>query len=319
MALLRTRLAVLGSAVAFAAGVFLPAQSAGAAPSAAQRLEWVALGDSYTAGAIKAAGDTFEVPRDGCERTDQAYPQIIDSDLGSLVGLTNVSCGNATIENVHVREQEPIGHHLPPFSTDPDYPFPPVPPQIDAVAPDTDLVTVGVGGNTLGFGEIIFNCLQVGQGSGGVGTPCRDELADSIPERLEKVSSEYGDMLDAIHRRAPFARVLTVGYPTIVPQDTGKCRYNDWEQFASITRDDLDWLRTDVLEPLNAVIEQATHQYGDAFVDLYRSSHNHSVCDAGKWVEGIFTSFPNEPALVHPNAQGHQNAARHVEDAILGA
>ncbi|MET7764934.1 SGNH/GDSL hydrolase family protein [Streptomyces sp. NPDC005393] len=317
MAHIRTRLAVVGSVVALAAGAFLPAQSAGATPSAAPRLEWVALGDSYTAGAIKAAGDTFEVPRDGCERTDQSYPQIVDRDLGSLVQLTNVSCGNATIENVSFRSQEPIGHHLPPFSEDPDYPFPPVPPQSEAVAPDTDVVTVGAGGNTLGFGEILFNCLQLDQGSGGVGTPCRDELADSIPERLAKVSTEYGDMLGAIHARGPSAKVLSVGNPTIVPQDTGKCRYNDWEQFASITRGDLDWLRTDVLEPLNAVIEQATHEHGDTFVDLYHSSRRHSVCDAGKWVEGIFTTFPTEPAMVHPNAMGHQNAAAHIEEAIL--
>lgn len=29
--------------------------------------------------------------------------------------------------------------------------------------------------------------------------------------------------------------------------DTSKCRYNDLEQFASITLGDLDWLRDDVV------------------------------------------------------------------------
>ncbi|CAL9498272.1 hypothetical protein SUDANB105_03360 [Streptomyces sp. enrichment culture] len=53
-------------------------------------------GDSYTAGVILAPGNTFEVPHDGCERTDRSYPQVIDRDLYGLFELTNVSCGAAT-------------------------------------------------------------------------------------------------------------------------------------------------------------------------------------------------------------------------------
>jgi hypothetical protein len=316
---LRTRLAVLGSAAALAAAALVPVQLAGATPAAAAAYDWVALGDSYTAGVIPAAGDVFEVPRDGCERTDLSYPQVIDRDLGSLIDLTNVSCGAATIEDVTFNAQYPIGRHLPPFSEDPDYPFPPVPPQSEAVSPGTDVVTVGVGGNTLGFAEILFTCLQLGDGSGGVGTPCRDDLADDIPARLTKVGQDYDDMLATLRERAPNTKIVNVGYPTVIPEDTSKCRYNDWEQFASITPGDLDWLRDDVLKPLNATIEKTAGEHGDAFVDLAPSSQNHSVCDAGRWVEGVFTAFPDELAFVHPNAKGHKNAADEVSVAILNA
>ncbi|WP_405700087.1 SGNH/GDSL hydrolase family protein [Streptomyces sp. NBC_00069] len=317
---MRTRLAVLCSATALAAGALAPAQLAGATPAAAAAAyDWVALGDSYTAGVIPAAGEIFEVPRDGCERTDLSYPQVIDRDLGSLIDLTNVSCGAATIEDVTFNAQQPIGRHLPPFSEDPDYPFAPVPPQSEAVNPGTDVVTVGVGGNTLGFAEILFTCLQLGSGTGGVGTPCRDDLADNIPGRLAKVSEDYDVMLATLHERAPHAKIINVGYPTVIPQDASKCRYNDLEQFGSITQGDLDWLRDDVLGPLNATIEKAAGEYGDAFVDLAPSTRNHSVCDAGKWVEGLFTRVPDEVAFVHPNAKGHKNAADQVSTAILHA
>ncbi|MEU1943559.1 SGNH/GDSL hydrolase family protein [Streptomyces sp. NPDC020125] len=321
MARSRTRLAMLGSAAVLVACALAPTQLAGAQPAAAAAAyQWAALGDSYTAGVIPAAGDTFEVPRDGCERTDQSYPQVIDHDLGSLFELTNVSCGAATIENVTFRAQEPIGRHLPPFSEDPDYPFPAVPPQSAAVDPGTDVVTVGAGGNTLGFADILFQCLQLGAGSGGVGTPCRDDLAGDIPSRLNKTSRDYDEMLTALHERAPHAKILAVGYPTVIPKDTSKCRYNDLEQFASITPGDLDWLRQDVMEPLNKVIEKSVATHDAArFVDLYDSSQNHSVCDTGKWVEGIFTRVPDQPALVHPNARGHRNAADHVTAAMLDA
>ncbi|WEP00668.1 SGNH/GDSL hydrolase family protein (plasmid) [Streptomyces sp. FXJ1.172] len=319
MARFRTRLALLGSAAALAAGTLVPAQFAGAQPAAAADRQWVALGDSYTAGVIPAAGEVFEYPRDGCERTDQSYPQVIDRDLGSLFDLHNVSCGAATIENVTDEAQEPIGRHLPPISEDPDYPFPAVPPQSAAVSANTDVITVGVGGNTLGFAGILLKCQELGQGSGGVGTPCKDALAAGIPARLNKVSKEYDRMLTVLHERAPHAKILTVGYPTIVPKDTSKCRYNDLTQFGSVTKGDLDWLRQDVLEPLNKTIEKSTGtQEAASFVDLYDSSQDHSVCDAGKWVEGIITP-PDQLSFVHPNARGHRNAADHIEEAMLNA
>ncbi|MEH0422691.1 SGNH/GDSL hydrolase family protein [Streptomyces sp. B21-083] len=319
MTTFRTRLALLGPVAALAAATLAPVQLAGAQPAAAADRQWVALGDSYTAGVIPAAGDTFEVPRDGCERTDRSYPQVIDRELGGLFELTNVSCGAATIENITFRAQEPIGRHLPPFSEDPDYPFPPVPPQSAAVHEGTDVITVGVGGNTLGFADILLKCLELGQGGGGVGTPCKDDLAGAIPGRLNKVSGDYDEMLEVLHERAPHAKILAVGYPTVIPKDTSKCRYNDLEQFASITQGDLDWLRTDVLEPLNQVIEKSAGALDAArFVNLYASSHNHSVCDSGKWVEGII-SPPAQMSLVHPNALGHRNAADHIEAAMLDA
>ncbi len=122
--------------------------ASGARPGQAG-LAWTALGDSYTAGAIPAAGEEFEHPRDGCVRTTDSYPEVIARDLGPLISLKNVSCGNATIENITTVGQFPIGHQIPPISTDPDYPFPQVPVQLRAVNINTRLVTVGIGGNSL--------------------------------------------------------------------------------------------------------------------------------------------------------------------------
>ncbi|MFJ4807876.1 SGNH/GDSL hydrolase family protein [Streptomyces longwoodensis] len=320
MARLRTRLALLGSAAALAAGALLPAQFAGAqAAAAAGSKQWVALGDSYTAGVIQAAGNTFEVPRDGCERTDRSYPQVIDRDLGAFFELTNVSCGAATIDDITDTPQHPIGRHLPPISEDPDYPFPAVPPQSEAVGADTDVITVGAGGNTLGFADLVMKCSQLGGESDGKGTPCKDALGAGIPARLTKVRQDYDRMLEVLHERAPHAKILAVGYPTIVPRDASKCSYGDLTQFGTITQGDLDWLREDVLKPLNKAIDNSTGtQDAAGFVDLYTPSQNHSVCDDSKWVEGVVT-LPDQLSFVHPNALGHRNAADHVEEAMLNA
>ncbi|MEU1489803.1 SGNH/GDSL hydrolase family protein [Streptomyces sp. NPDC005776] len=318
MARFRTRLALLGSAVALTAGATLPSQLAGAQPaSAAEEKQWVALGDSYTAGVIQAAGNTFEVPRDGCERTELSYPQVIARDLDALFELVNVSCGAATIEDITDTAQSPIGRHLPPYSQDPDYPFPNVAPQSEAVGPDTDVITVGAGGNTLGFAELLIECLQMGGEGGEKGTPCKDALAGGIPARLTRVRQDYDRMLTVLHERAPKAKILAVGYPTVIPSDVSKCSYGDLTEFHTITQGDLAWLRKDVLEPLNKAINASTGtQNAASFVDLYTSSKNHSVCDDNKWVEGIVT-LPDQFSVVHPNALGHRNAADHVEEALL--
>ncbi|GAA0613316.1 SGNH/GDSL hydrolase family protein [Streptomyces crystallinus] len=324
MARFRTRLALLGSAAALAAGALLPAQFAGAqSAAAAADFQWVALGDSYTAGVIRAAGDPIDYPRDGCERTDKSYPQVIDYDLYGLFDLKNVSCGAATIANVTDTPQHPIGRHFPPYIEDPDYPFPAVPPQSEAVDSDTDVVTVGVGGNTLGFAGLLDKCMKLGAESEGAGTPCKDALAAGIPLQLKKVRTEYDRMLTVLHERGPKAKILTVGYPTVIPEDTSTCHYGDPTKFGTITQGDLTWLRKAVLEPLNKKIEDSTGtQEAASYVDLYASSQGHSVCDDAKWVEGLIT-LPDggdpQISLVHPNALGHRNAALHLEDAMLNA
>ncbi|WP_320776146.1 SGNH/GDSL hydrolase family protein [Streptomyces sp. CRN 30] len=319
MARFRTRSALFGMAAVLVAGAVVPAQVAGARPAAAADRQWAALGDSYTAGVVKAAGEVFEYPRDGCERTDRSYPQVIDRDLGSLLDLTNVSCGGATVENVTDVPQEPTGRNSPPFQTDPEYPFPPVPPQSAAVGPDTDVITVGVGGNTAGFGQMLSECPPLGLLTLGLGTPCKAALAANLPAQLEKTRQDYDQMLTVLRERAPGAKILAVGYPTVVPEDVSKCRYGDPTQFGTITRGDLDWLRRNLLDPLNEIIETSAAAHGAAgYVDLADSSRDHSVCDADKWVEGFVTRSGRQ-TNVHPNVLGHRNAADHVEAAILNA
>jgi lysophospholipase L1-like esterase len=302
---------------------------AGVAPmSGSSTFSWAALGDSYTAGAIDSAGAEYESPRDGCVRTDRSYPQVIAENAGALFSLTNVSCGNATIANIATTGQFPIGHQIPGLSTDPDYPFEQVPVQLQAVHADTDVVTVGIGGNTLGFGEILQTCVDLGEPAQNVGAPCQehythDDLGGGMEDRFRALGAEYRGMLAAIHAKAPTAKILTVGYPYIIPEVVTTCVYGSLLGFSTVTHGDLAWLRTEVLEKLNDVIRDVAEAEGHTFVDIYNSSRGHSVCDkagGNNWVDGIFSSLiPFKPALVHPNAKGHANAADRVGHAMLTA
>ncbi|MER5275849.1 SGNH/GDSL hydrolase family protein [Streptomyces sp. NPDC002809] len=333
---LRTRALAVG--LALAASALVPVGSAGAA----DQYEWAALGDSYTAGVFvgdprPALGDAS---RDGCDRTTNSYPDVVDRELaefppGRPVHLTDVSCGNATIADIATARQAPISPVQPPEGG-----WPAVDPQTRRAGLDdqTDIVTIGVGGNSLPFGDILLKCLA----QGATGKSCRDHYTDppegeeSIQDKLARVQDEYIEMLARVHQAAPNAKVITVGYPAVLPAQGSDCNRLSLTELGSITHADVDWLRDDVLEKLNSTIQRVTTFFGDRYVDVYSSSVGHDACrPAGtKWVEGICgdaedywptkvvgtllnCALVNKRAtLVHPNAAGHANTAAHVERAI---
>ncbi|MDH2428984.1 SGNH/GDSL hydrolase family protein [Sphaerisporangium sp. TRM90804] len=364
---------------AFAAlGLVASVSTAVADARRGEPLQWVVLGDSYTAGAIPAAsskpGGRLNDPphfrdgavgaetRSGCDQTDLSYPYRVDAALGEkgegLVKLTaNVSCGGAQIKHIQAERQTPYGQNIPGlskpdhlfFPTDPDadatsLAFPKVERvQLDAVTGDTRLVTVGIGGNSLGFAPIIAKCMELGAATGDEGAPCSAHFTEAsadvetITRRLERVAAEYRVMLDQIKAKAhPEAKILAIGYPFIIPEDDqiSRCMWGRPEEnlislhhFASVTHDDLRWLRDSVLKPLNSVIAQAAADEGAHFVDLYGlGAPGHHVCGqtgVGQdeaWVEGLIDQHVYVPvitrwprgALVHPNAKGHEQAATAV-------
>ncbi|MFE2842606.1 SGNH/GDSL hydrolase family protein [Streptomyces scopuliridis] len=333
---LRTRALAVG--LALAASALVPAGSAGAA----DQYEWAALGDSYTAGGFvgdpqPALGDAS---RDGCDRTTNAYPDVVDRELaefppGKPVHLTNVSCGNATIANIATAKQAPISLVQPPADG-----WPAVDPQVQRahLNDQIDVVTIGVGGNSLPFGGMLLKCLELGAG----GKSCRDhytnppEGEESIEQKLARVQDEYIEMLAQVHQAAPDAKVITVGYPAVLPDKGSDCNRLSLTELGPITHADIDWLRDEVLKRLNSTIQQVTSFFGDRYVDVYSSSVGHDACQpAGtKWVEGLCgdaedywpANLPGtllncgligkRVTLVHPNAAGHANTAAHVERAI---
>lgn len=334
---LRTRALAVGLALA-ASSALSPLGSA----SAADQYQWAALGDSYTAGVF--VGDPQpplgDAARDGCDRTTNSYPDVVDRELaefppGKPVHLTNVSCGNATIADIATAKQVPISPVEPPADG-----WPSVPTQIQRAQLDdkTDVVTIGVGGNSLPFGGILLKCQETGL----LGKSCRDYYTnppageESMQDKLARVQDEYIEMLAKVHQAAPNAKVITVGYPAVLPEQGSDCTRFSLTQLGAVTAADIDWLREDVLKQLNSTIQRVSNFFGDRYVDIYSSSIGHDACKPAdtKWVEGICgdaedywpTSLPGtllncapikkRLTLVHPNAAGYANTAAHVERAI---
>jgi lysophospholipase L1-like esterase len=265
---------------------------AGSSPSAttgARFHTYVALGDSYTAAPLVPSmrGD------DGCFRSTHNYPSLVAARL-DVPDFRDHSCGGATTGDLTAPQQSGV------------------PPQLDAVDAHTDLVTLGIGGNDEDvFGRLVLLCATLGQRDP-TGAPCT-RAAGRDPASLDTVMAgvqrRITAALQTIHRRAPRATVLVVGYPKIFP-DHGTCA-------------DLPFARGDypfavrVNRRLDDALEAAARAGGARFVDVWDASVGHDVCSDTPWINGART-LPDQAAAYHPFGVEQQAVARLVL-AALGA
>ena len=254
-------------------------------------LRYVALGDSYTAGPY--IPDQLPDPP-GCRRSDRNYPHVAAAVLGAA--LRDVSCSSATTD--HLFGPQPVQGG-------------PNPPQLDAVTADTTLVTIGIGGNDIGFGEIVTSCISATP----LGSPCRDRYVrpegDLISARIAGAATRVAAVLAEVARRAPAARVLVVGYPAILPDAVPGC----WPVMP-FTFADGTYLR-DKERELNAMLAVRAAAAGATYLDTYGPSRGHEACafPTQRWVEPVVPLAPAAP--VHPNGAGMQ-AVGHLAAAALG-
>jgi lysophospholipase L1-like esterase len=255
------------------------------APTAAGQA-YVALGDSYTASPLTGPGAG---PPPGCLRSANNYPHLVAERSGAR--LTDVSCSGAQTRDFAAPQQTSGGVN---------------PPQYDALGAGTQLVTVGIGGNDIGFGEIVQSCVSPTP----FGTPCRDRWTaggtDQLEARIDTLAGRLDDVLDEVHSRAPDARVLVVGYPSVLPAEGPGCY-----PVVPYTAGDVEYLRG-VLGDLNDTISGAASEGDATYVDTFTPTVGHDVCTppGTRWIEGLVPTAPAYP--VHPNALGSEALARAV-------
>lgn len=260
---------------------------------------YVALGDSYTAGPLITPQDP-SIP--GCLRSDVNYPNLIAPDLHQPA-FRDVSCSGAqTRDMTRVQDVDP----------DPDNP-----PQLNGLDVNTKVVTLGIGGNDIGFTEIAGTCVRLGFGDPN-GSPCRDFYtsggADQIAARIADLAPKLRAVLDEIDRRSPTAKVFVVGYPAILPETTAT--FDLCRPVLPVARGDVAYLRDDVEKRLNATIRYVSVSQGDAYVDTYASSIGHDACQLPtvRWVEPLFPG--SDAAPVHPNRAGMEGIAEAVRTTM---
>ncbi|MFZ3500042.1 SGNH/GDSL hydrolase family protein [Streptomyces sp. 5.8] len=321
----------LTTTAATAAAVFATVLAPQAPAPAAAPLSYVALGDSYSAASFVRPWNT-----DGCGRSEQDYPHQAARRL--KLKLTDVTCSAAEVRAGLLGPQTELKG---PPSVPPPGGWTAKPAQIGAVTAAADLVTVGAGGNSVGFSEIVETCVKRGLASFGTGTPCTDHYARGggaagLDARFTALEADLAALLKEVRTRAPRAGVAVVGYPAVVDESAG-CGWGSWHQLGTVTKGDMPWL--DSLERrVNALLREQARRSGAVYVDTYASSTGHGVCASGeqRWMYGIKDSLtgpgeqsdpPSElcrsiPArgeactVLHPNLRGATHQADRVTEAL---
>jgi lysophospholipase L1-like esterase len=284
------RAVALGGALALAlAGALTSASAANAATTGGT---YVALGDSYTAGPL------IPIQSGGlCLRSSENYASLTAADLG--YSLVDAGCSGATTDNM-AQDQTDLGIEI-------------NAPQLDSLTSDTSLVTLGIGGNDIGFLDIIETCAEESL-TNPFGDPCTEHYTtggtDQLLAAIEATRPKVEAVLQEIHQRSPHAAVYVVGYPDILPEDGDGC----WP-IVPIAYGDVAYLRQTETE-LNAMLAGVADANGATYVDTYTPTIGHDVCQAigVKWIEGLVPTSPAAP--FHPNALGEAAMAKALESAI---
>ena len=250
-------------------------------PEITSGIDYVALGDSFSAGPFIG---TMRTDPEGCARSRDNYPAFL-ADWLDVESYTDVTCSAATTTDL--------------YGTMTMFNGATTRPQLDAVTAETDLVTIGMGGNDFRIYDSLIRC----QG----GQPCAvDELtadARRVAGRIEKAVRRITDA-------APDADVYVVGYPDSLPTE-GTCRA------VGVPADVLGPV-AEVAEVLNASLRRGAEAAGASYVDMEAVSEGHDVCAKGRaWVNG--PQFrPGVAAPFHPKVNGMRAVAVEVYGEITG-
>jgi len=183
--------------------------------------------------------------------------------------------------------------------------YPGVAPQLDALRPRTQLVTMTIGGNDNNtFIGAIAECGAAGLSTLGQGSPCRDQYGNSFRHDIRHTT--YPALVKALHGArflAPHARVAILGYPWILPKTDG-C----FDKMP-VAKGDVPYLRR-VQATLNDAVRRAAAVAGATYVDMSRVSEGHDACQpiGTRWIEPVLQG--TNPVVVHPNALGERHLAK---------
>ena len=256
----------------------------------ASAANWAGLGDSYAAGPLIPNQQLSPL---GCLRSDHNFAHLAAAALGR--SLADASCSGAKTDDMTTPQDVTPGQN---------------PPQFNALTTDTQIATLHIGGNDIGFTSILENCATANP----FAHPCRDKYVvnghDTLADKIAATAPKVATVLQGIHARSPGARVFVVNYAAILPETGSGC----WPQ-VPIAFSDVPYLRG-VEKNLNAMLAQQAAANGARIVDDYTASIGRDACKSSstRWVEPLVPA--NAAAPFHPNARGEAGIAAEVVSAV---
>jgi hypothetical protein len=241
---------------------------------------YVALGSSFAAGpGITPVDDQF------CARSTMDYPHQVATALG--LTLVDVTCSAATTD--HFTQNQG-----------------PKPPQLDAITPDTGLVTINMGGNDIGYSASSLSCSS----KAAAGQPCDVPTPAATQERAMAMTAALVSAIQQIQQTAPKAKIYVVTYLDVYPDPARSCPPDNLISDADSA----------IIAAMGVTLNEATRAAADqthvSFVDAYAASKGHDVCSGAgqQFVQGAVLTMPG--INYHPDPAGEAAYAKVVVDAV---
>ncbi|MFF4645739.1 GDSL-type esterase/lipase family protein [Streptomyces sp. NPDC001389] len=297
------RLAGAGMVVPLAAGALLVG---GAGPAAAGPgtgpTAVVSMGDSYISGEAGrwkgnsltnsgsrngtdrawVSGSTYDPAKvygttaGGCDRSDSA--EVLSAGAVAETAV-NLACSGATSENVFRASNGGVSYKGEAPQAD----------QLAAVAASRDVkvIALSVGGNDLGFADIIKECaLDFVLWN----SYCYDDQQAGVDAKIDGVMANVGKSVDeirAVMRQAGCTdssyRIVLQSYPSPIPRGAeNRYTQSDWSRLNSggcpFWNRDSDWARDSLVPQLANRLKQVAAAKGTQFLDLRDMMQGREVC-----------------------------------------
>ncbi|MEU1231115.1 GDSL-type esterase/lipase family protein [Streptomyces sp. NPDC005828] len=338
---LRALLALCTAAGLASVAVPTAAAAPGAGPTAV-----VTMGDSYISGEAGRwlgnsltnsggrngtdrawTGSTYDPSRvygstaGGCDRSDTAEVRSAGPIASSLI---NLACSGATTENVFRASQGGQAYKGEAPQAD----------QLAAVAAanDVKLIALSIGGNDLGFADVISTCASdyiVWY------SYCHDDQQAAVDAKIDGVMADVGRSVDeirAVMTAAGYAagdyRIVLQSYPSPIPRSADN-RYGEsgWARTNTggcpFWNADSDWARDSLVPQIADRLKGVAAAKGVQFLDLRDALQGREVCakasrqvtstvppsattsEWARWIDSQSTQGLVQESM-HPNAYGQQ-------------
>ncbi|MFI0424452.1 glycosyl hydrolase family 18 protein [Spongiactinospora sp. 9N601] len=321
------------------------------------QLAAVSMGDSYISGEggrwqgnanTSSGGDSWGTDRsadgrqvyekngdgsDACHRSDVAEIKGAEIPGVPRERRFNIACSGA--ETKHLLSDSFKGEK----------------PQIEQLAElaaefEVHTIAVSIGGNDLGFSDIVKGCVQTFMVNG---PACRDGADEMLKERLGDVGKDVSKVLSTIRATMSDAgqdegsyRLVLQSYPSPLPP-TEYMRYpgDHYDRYTQggcpFYDEDLTWTREGAIKGIGDMLRRAANGAGVAFLDLKDAFAGHELCassarqaksgeslsdpmpaDESEWVRFIqgFTTPGELAEAIHPNAHGQVALSACLSDAV---
>lgn len=158
-----------------------------------------------------------------------------------------------------------------------------LPAQLTALGPGTDLVTLSIGGNDVGWGTAVGGCVT------GTDLQCAQALGLSLL-LVQALPGALDQAYAGVRAAAPGAHVVVTGYPRLFSPEHGPYLNASPEEQVRLNA---------AADQLNAVLAAAAARAGFQFVDVTDRFVGHGVNAPDAWIGGI-----GDPELFHPTVEG---------------